>query len=208
MAQQIAAKVYINSISRGVGAPTKSRKLLGISSMYYLYLKTHNETGLKYLGQTSQDPLKYRGSGNRWINHIKKHGNNVNTQVILQTNDVDDLRDTGLFFSKLWNIVESNDFANLIIESGIGTPSGKYHRLYDKQRSLKTKRLISKAQLGKLNHNYGKIGILNHQSKALYVNGKLFNSLSEASTKLNIHQSTLSHRLRSEELAWKFYHYR
>ena len=23
---------------------------------YYLYVKTHNETGLKYLGQTSSDP--------------------------------------------------------------------------------------------------------------------------------------------------------
>lgn len=31
--------------------------------MYKLYLKTHNKTGMKYLGQTKQDPFEYRGSG-------------------------------------------------------------------------------------------------------------------------------------------------
>jgi hypothetical protein len=38
----------------------------------YLYVKTHNKTGLKYLGQTSQkDPHKYPGSGTRWRHHLK-----------------------------------------------------------------------------------------------------------------------------------------
>ena len=46
-----------------------------IKSMYYLYVKTHKVTGLKYLGQTSKDPFKYNGSGTRWTNHIKKYGN-------------------------------------------------------------------------------------------------------------------------------------
>ena len=41
--------------------------------MIYLYIKTHNVTGLKYLGKTTQDPYKYKGSGKRWTNHINKH---------------------------------------------------------------------------------------------------------------------------------------
>jgi len=41
----------------------------------YLYKKTHNITGLQYLGKTiSKDPYSYTGSGVRWTNHLKKHG--------------------------------------------------------------------------------------------------------------------------------------
>ena len=42
--------------------------------MIYLYVKTHNKTGLKYLGKTEQDPFVYLGSGKRWLNHLNKHG--------------------------------------------------------------------------------------------------------------------------------------
>jgi len=34
--------------------------------MIYLYKKTHNETGLQYLGKTIRDPHKYPGSGLYW----------------------------------------------------------------------------------------------------------------------------------------------
>ena len=41
----------------------------------YLYLKTHNKTGLKYLGQTSNpDPHRYAGSGTYWKRHLGVHG--------------------------------------------------------------------------------------------------------------------------------------
>ena len=44
---------------------------------YSLYVKTHQVTGLKYLGQTSKsDPHKYTGSGKYWLRHIKQHGKN------------------------------------------------------------------------------------------------------------------------------------
>ena len=45
--------------------------------IYTLYVKTHNKTGLKYLGRTTQDPYKYKGSGTYWRSHLKKHGNRV-----------------------------------------------------------------------------------------------------------------------------------
>lgn len=86
--------------------------------MIFLYLKTHNVTGLKYLGQTTQNPFKYKGSGIKWRCHIKKHGYNVNTQILLETNNMWDIVTTGLYFSKLWNIVKSSEYANLVEESG------------------------------------------------------------------------------------------
>jgi len=86
----------------------------------YLYVKTHNKTGLKYLGKTVRNPYSYKGSGTRWINHIKKHGNDVKTQILFETNDKEKLKEIGLYYSELWNIVESNEWANIKPENGDG----------------------------------------------------------------------------------------
>ena len=89
--------------------------------MFYLYVKTHNTTGLKYLGQTSSsDPYRYKGSGKRWVNHLRKHGADFTTHILLQTDDLSELRETGLFFSRLFSIVESDEWANLKLEEGDG----------------------------------------------------------------------------------------
>ena len=88
--------------------------------MIYLYLKTHNITGLKYLGKTEKDPFKYKGSGKWWLSHLKKYGNNVTTKILLATDDFNDLKNTGIFFSNLWNIVSSAEWANLMKEEGCG----------------------------------------------------------------------------------------
>ena len=86
---------------------------------YYLYVKTHNKTGLKYFGFTSKkDPYGYKGSGKYWLRHIKKHGYNVSTKIILTTTCLNVLRLMGYHYSQKWNIVESIDWANLIIENG------------------------------------------------------------------------------------------
>jgi hypothetical protein len=86
----------------------------------YLYKKTHQETGLKYLGKTIQDPYKYKGSGKRWINHIKKHGYKVDTEIIKECSSAEELKFWGEHYSKLWNVVESSEWANLKPESGDG----------------------------------------------------------------------------------------
>lgn len=89
--------------------------------VYYLYVKTHNQTGLKYLGQTSSsDPHKYRGSGTRWLKHIKKHGNDVTTEILVETNDKAIIREKGIEYSNIFNVVESPEWANLKIEEGDG----------------------------------------------------------------------------------------
>lgn len=104
--------------------------LLGATSMriYYLYIKTHNVTGLKYLGQTlSTDPHKYKGSGSYWNQHIKKHGYNCTTEILKECNTTDDLKYWGLYYSDFYNVVNAVDdngkklWANLEPESGPGT---------------------------------------------------------------------------------------
>lgn len=87
---------------------------------YFLYQKTHNTTGLKYLGKTIADPYKYPGSGVYWTNHIKKHGNDVSTKVLQECKTEAELIKWGLYYSHKWNVVESKEWANLTEEAGPG----------------------------------------------------------------------------------------
>ena len=85
--------------------------------MIYLYVKTHNRTGLKYFGKTTRkDPFKYKGSGIRWRNHLAKHGNDVNTDIIASFEDHECAKEFAIKFSLDNNIVESSEWANLKIE--------------------------------------------------------------------------------------------
>lgn len=87
----------------------------------YLYVKTHNVTGLKYLGKTtSEDPHGYPGSGLHWIRHLKKHGYNYTTEILRKCRSHDELIKWGLYYSNLWNVVISNKWANLREEAGEG----------------------------------------------------------------------------------------
>lgn len=89
-------------------------------NIYSLYKKTHNITGLSYLGFTKQDPFAYKGSGTYWQSHIKKHGYDVTTKILFQTTSKDEIKEKGLYYSNLWKIVESSDWANLREENGYG----------------------------------------------------------------------------------------
>lgn len=88
--------------------------------MFYLYIKTHNKTGLNYLGQTERDPFVYKGSGTHWKRHIKKHGYDVTTVLLYKTLYKEEIRDLGLYYSEVWNVVESKEFANMVKEEGTG----------------------------------------------------------------------------------------
>jgi hypothetical protein len=94
--------------------------------IYTLYVKTHRKTGLKYLGQTSQDPFKYLGSGTDWVLHLEKFGNDIHTEIILQTTDKDERNRQGRYYSTLWHITTAADdfgnkiWANRIPETGGG----------------------------------------------------------------------------------------
>jgi hypothetical protein len=89
--------------------------------MIYLYVKTHSITGLRYLGQTKQkDPYSYKGSGMRWLNHLKVHGPHYTTEIIFQSEDLQEIKKVGLYYSSLWNITKDSQWANLMEESGTG----------------------------------------------------------------------------------------
>lgn len=91
-----------------------------MSNTIYLYIKTHNKTGLKYFGKTIQNPYKYKGSGTRWVNHIKKHGYDVSTEIIYQSENAEEIKQKGIEYSIKFNIKENKEFANLKIEEGDG----------------------------------------------------------------------------------------
>jgi hypothetical protein len=91
-----------------------------MSTTIYLYLKTHNTTGLQYLGKTIKDPFAYKGSGVYWKSHLKKHGNDVTTEILFETTDKDAFEKVSLEYSTKFDIVNNKTFANLIEERGQG----------------------------------------------------------------------------------------
>lgn len=87
--------------------------------MIYLYVKTHNETGLKYFGRTYKNPFKYKGSGVYWKAHLKKHGDNVTTEVVGEFDSLELATEFAIKFSKENDIINSPLWANLIEENAI-----------------------------------------------------------------------------------------
>jgi hypothetical protein len=127
------------------------------SSSIYLYKKTHNVTGLKYLGKTHKDPFSYSGSGTYWLRHLKHHGNDVKTEIIFQTKCLEEFKLHAIAYSLEHNIVESSEWANLIIETGSGgdnplsrTPAAKEKSLNTRKKNNKVWRLTPDA---KKNHS-------------------------------------------------------
>lgn len=95
----------------------------------YLYIKQHTITKLLYFGKTTlshERMLHYVGSGDRWINHLKVHGAEYVTTVwYCLYYDKTECEQFALSFSENQNIVESTNWANLILENGIsGFPAG------------------------------------------------------------------------------------
>jgi len=105
----------------------------------YLYKKTHRITGLMYLGKTtSKDPYSYSGSGKYWKRHLIKHGFDYDTEILKECATADEIKYWGEYYSELWNVVESDNWANLKPESGDGGDAGPEGR-----------KKISEAQTGR-----------------------------------------------------------
>jgi len=110
------------------GKPTLSNVLENISmTIYYLMVKTHNITGLKYLCQTKhKDPHKYLGSGKDWLIHLMRHGKEHSTEIIIACQSRQELYYWGMYYSSLWRVVTGQDdfgnkiWANRIKENGGG----------------------------------------------------------------------------------------
>lgn len=93
--------------------------------MIYLYIKTHNKTGKKYFGQTSKDPLSYRGSGIAWLAHLSRFGNDVSTEILGSFSNREDCKQFARQFSADNDIANSDEWMNLIPETlGGGVADG------------------------------------------------------------------------------------
>ena len=131
----------------------------------YLYVKTH-PTGLKYLGKTVGDPHSYKGSGTHWLRHLNKHGEEHTTEILFETDDKELFKEKALYYSNLYNVVESKEWANIVPEQGDGgdtsmSPAyqahiasgnflyGEKNGFYGKQHTEETKRKISENRKGK-----------------------------------------------------------
>jgi hypothetical protein len=106
----------------------------------YLYVKTHNKTGLKYLGKTSKDPYSYPESGVDWKAHLKEYGINHSTEIIKECNSNQELSEWGRYYSKLWNVAESNEWTNRIPETGGGTNHTNEQKELFRQQQLGRKK--------------------------------------------------------------------
>lgn len=88
---------------------------------YRLMIKTHLITDMKYLCVTVRDNYhSYSGSGSLWKKHIKENGNLYKTQLIFETEDKLDFSKKCLEKSIEYDIVNSENWANLMIEYGGG----------------------------------------------------------------------------------------
>lgn len=93
-------------------------------TMIYLYKKTHNQTGMQYLGHTTaKDPYKYQGSGKEWIKHIAINDYDVTTEILKKCTTQKDMHHWEHYYSDKWNIVNSDQWANILTEGGPGRPS-------------------------------------------------------------------------------------
>lgn len=94
---------------------------------------------------TSDDPHKYTGSGTYWIRHLKKYGFDYSTEIIKECKTKEEFKKWGLYYSNLWNIVNSNEWANLKEEAGYGG-----------RQSEEVRKRIGEAGKGRIPWNKGK----------------------------------------------------
>ena len=125
---------------------------------YYLLVKTCKLKGLKYLCKCkcTNNPITYHGSGNRWMNHLKKYyefwtmPDNANTEILgIYTQEK--IREAGRYFSELLNVVNDYGWANIVPEQGdggwINDQTGKRWKVKDTSNMRGSKRRISEKTL-------------------------------------------------------------
>jgi hypothetical protein len=95
---------------------------------YKLYIK-ESPLGLKYLGKTERDPFKYIGSGLYWKRHLRSHqfiSKDILTIVLFETDSKEELKNVGIYYSDLYDVVHDESWANLRKESGDGGDTSKF----------------------------------------------------------------------------------
>jgi hypothetical protein len=84
-------------------------------------------TGLRYFGKSIREDIHiYTGSGKYWSNHFKKHGKTyiVTEWVSEWFETLEEIKEFALAFSEIFDIVNSDEWANLQEENGLDGNSG------------------------------------------------------------------------------------
>lgn len=115
--------------------------------LYYLYVKTHKKTGLKYLGHTRQNPFTYHGSGKKWVSHLEEHGYEYDTEILLESQDITEIASLGRKLSAAWDIVDSDLWANKIPETCGGY--GNFGNISDEARMRLSERMRGDKNIAK-----------------------------------------------------------
>jgi len=143
----------------------------------HLYVKKCTHCELRYFGKTmGSDPISYTGSGIYWKDHLKKHNSKQETLELFSFYDEEEARDFAIKFSEDNNIVESKEWANLIVENISGgrisgwqhteetrqkmrNPKSNSAKMGKYERTQEWKDNKSKILLGKEPWNKGKTGV-------------------------------------------------
>lgn len=161
-----------------------------------LLVMSHNTTGLKYFCKTSLlDRIqRYKGSGTRWLNHLNVHGKDITVGVLGFYTDEKRCNDTALQFSKENNIVKSDEWANLIDETGLMTGvsmKGKNNPFYGKTHSPEVIDKIRKANTGR-SVNKGAYRSLEQRAKiSASLKGRKNEAVSKAMTGRKLPKETI-----------------
>ena len=82
-------------------------------------LVEHNVTNLKYISYhfgTPKSSKSYLGSGSYWMSHLQKHGKDVTITTLFTTTNKEEAMKFGVKISQELDIVNSDEFANLVVE--------------------------------------------------------------------------------------------
>ena len=189
----------------------------------FLYIKRNRITGKLYFGKTIKDPIKYKGSGIYWTRHNKNYGfENVETLWYCLYTDKESIVEAAKTFSKIWNIVQSEDWLNLVEEDGIG--GGNLWANTDardnickklseiakgKPKSLEHKKSLSNSKKGKIppciytRKSYS--GANNPKAKScISPCGKIFDCALDASIYFNTSAKNIQKYCRTMTKGWKY----
>jgi hypothetical protein len=131
-------------------------------------------------------PQKAKGSGTYWRQHLKVHGHDYSTEILKECSSAEELKKWGMYYSTLWNVVESAEWANLTTEDGSGgrdagfTISEEHKKNLSKAKTGLPNPKLSEQRIGENNPMFGKkrpdiTGDL-HPNKRPEVAGKIKNS--------------------------------
>jgi hypothetical protein len=115
---------------------------MNADTIYYLYHKI-SPFNLNYLGVTKRNPYNYRGSGKYWRRHLKKHNiktKDIITIVLFSTNNIELLEEKAKYYSKEYDMVSSEEWANLTPETGNNTLFGFKHNEESKKKMSESRK--------------------------------------------------------------------